>query len=66
MDRRGVLTSVNCGTVSGGGGVKVGNRVAVGWKLNAAASVGSMVAVTSGVGVDGDSTTRSSPPVTVT
>ena len=53
-------------TVNGGGGVKVGSRVAVGWKLNAAASVRSMVAVTSGVGVDGASTTNNSPPVTVT
>src|SRR5262245_48513226 len=30
MVSRGVLTSVNCGTVKGGGGVKVGKRVAVG------------------------------------
>jgi len=57
-----LLVSLNSGTSSGGGGVKVGKRVSVGWMLKAAARVGSIVAVTGGVGVGGGSTIRSSPP----
>lgn len=40
---------------SGGGGVKVGRRVAVGSKTKAAMSVGSMVGVVNGVEVGGGS-----------
>jgi len=57
-----VLVSLNSGTSSGGGGVKVGKRVWVGSTLKAAARVGSIVEVTSAVGVGGGSTIRSSPP----
>src|SRR5829696_320856 len=60
------LSSGNSGTAKGGGGVNVGIRVCVGWMLKAAAKVGSMVAVTGGVAVGGDSTTGSSPPETMT
>jgi len=56
LDECDELSSVNCGTVSGGGGVNVGIRVWVGWISKAAARVGSMVAVTGGVGVGGGST----------
>ncbi len=49
--------SVNVGTVNGGGGVKVGNRVAVGSRGNADARIGSKVAVTRGVCVGGGSIT---------
>jgi len=62
----GVLASLNSGTFNGGGGVKVGKRVSVGWMLKAAARVGSIVDVTGSVGVGGGSTIRSSPPDTDT
>src|SRR5688500_1362698 len=62
LEEAGLLVSLNSGTCNGGGGVKVGKRVSVGWTLKAAARVGSMVEVTSGVGVGGGSTIRSSPP----
>ena len=62
LEEPGVPASLNSGISSGGGGVKVGKRVSVGWMLKAAARVGSMVEVTGGVGVGGGSTIRSSPP----
>lgn len=54
-DERDLAASVYRGTSNGGGGVKVGMRVCVGWTMNAAASVRSMVGETSGVGVGGGS-----------
>jgi hypothetical protein len=58
--------SMKVGTTSEGGGVKVGRRVLVGWMLNWAASVGSMVEVAGGMGVGGGSTIRNVPPETWT
>ena len=50
------------GATTGGAGVNVGGRVGViGFRLNCAARVGSIVAVTRGVGVGGGSTTGSPP-----
>ena len=46
--------SVNKGTSSGGGGVKVGRRVGVCWPMNAASRVGSIVAVENGEDEPGD------------
>ena len=54
-EERDVTASLYWGISNGGGGVKVGMRVCVGWTMNAAANVGSMVAETSGVGVGGGS-----------
>ena len=58
---------VNMGITNGGGIVNVGKRVAGMSNTNWAASVGSMVAVTSGAGVGGGATMgNESPPETVT
>ena len=49
-------SSTKVGMESGAGGVKVGSRVGVSGTMKAAAKVGSMVGVASGVGVGGAST----------
>ena len=56
----------NVGITIGGGGVKVGMRVGGISKINCAASVGSIVGVTRGVGVGGGATMGSSPVGTLT
>ena len=51
----GLELSINVGITSGSAGVKVGRRVGTTVTMNCAASVGSIVAVTNGVGVGGGS-----------
>ena len=58
---RGRDVSVNVGHETGGGAVNVGRRVTVGSAAKAATNVGSSVAVASGGGVGGGSTTCNAP-----
>ena len=51
------VSSMKVGIAKGAGGVNVGRRVGVSGAIKAAAKVGSMVGVASGVGVGGASMT---------